>query len=190
MLRRMTAAEFSPRRLNTALFRLTATLLLDGSGRRHGRSVDPDVLLAHEPWQNAAEAHTLAILYTILFTAYTIAIVSSHWQLSPLVSVAIAPIAVVVTSIAVNLSMYLVSLAIYPIRRILNLQHPGAGWVSDAHATLVLALSVAMLFHDTWARNVAAAWLSLAVVNGIAAIVLRLIRKQVDEVDASFVTTP
>ena len=163
MGRRMTAAEFSPRRLNTALFRLTATLLLGGSEQSKRRSVDPDILLAHEPWQNAAEAHTLAIVYTILFTTYAVASVSSHWQLSPL-AFAILPLVLLFIGIAVNLSMALVSLVTWVIRRMRDRPHPGAVWISRIHATLVLILSAAMLFHDSWARYVAAFWLSLAVV--------------------------
>lgn len=164
-------ARWLPSRYNLSVFRLAAYL--------RGRTARPEpaeVLMIVDRYQSAFENFSLALLALLTATCYLAGTLFHSWPVAGALILA-TPLAM----IAVHIPFFILVPLVAPL-------DPETRLRVQSTATMVIHLLVAAWFatSESWARFAAWPVLALAGINGIAAVVLWIIREPVARFESSF----
>jgi len=184
------AVAWVPSRHRYALFRLIAYLrLASGADGPHGdRGWRPDVdlganaiVLAIDRDQSSVEAYTVCVLVWMTVSAFFAAVLSSTLVLPAAIALAI-PIA----ALTLTLSMVMTGLVVTPVLHAVGLPR-GADNIAPATMVMLIAVTLAASYFatlSTWVRIPAWLFLGAVAINGVAAIVLFVVRQRVRAAEA------
>ena len=183
--RDMTTEEWLPSRCNVALFRLFALLKVS---RCTPTPPTPNlkVKLAFARDQNPVESYTLGFLFSGFVFLYLLDWTMRLWQPHPLAWPLIFLGLLAATAVAIQLMV----LAAQPIVALGRAAGIFRGRVFELQVPFQFAwmtfYSLWRVSGNGWAKWLAAIWLALLIINGIAALWLRSARKKVEAIEIRF----
>lgn len=168
-------ARWFPSRHNAALFRLFAYLRL-----RNARPEQHDVILMIDRHQSAAETWIVTSWMTLTLACYLAASVFARWNVAIALVVSV-PLAIALMEVPAILSALIIAPAA-------NAIAPGVNRIR-VNAFVVMLLFVAasayLAMRPAWVRFVAWQFLVVLALNGIAAVIVFLLRDSIAELEAA-----
>lgn len=178
VVRGLREARFLPSRHHSALFRLFAFLRL-----RNAKSEPCDCVMVIDRHQSAVENHTVAIWATLTTAGYLATELS---KVMP--SVAAFLIAPLLAAFVIEVPLVTIGMVIVPMWNALTGSNVSNNIRMNSGIYMVLMIGAAIHYANarTWVRFVAWQFLAVVALNAIAAVVLFLLRGQIERLEAKF----
>lgn len=174
------AVAWIPSRHRHALFRLVAFVRLTQTPPEQC-VLDETKVLAIDRDQSTAETYVVTAL-----TWFTVTCFAAHWMSAIMHILAAAVLAIPVAAFAITFAIPITGIFITPLLHVIGLPR-GPHNINVTSTILLLVLAIAaswFALFETWVRLPAWIFLGCIAANGLAAIVLFILRKRVREAEA------